>query len=147
MRQLLLIACSCAVLGGLAAQPLDARDGRTASEATKVRVLLAQEITLFNDTRWRSMWPLYAPRIRSRCSYTRFVAQMKPLRRATGRVALRAVSIRVTGTHAAVSYRIVAKGKVVGGTTVRNPDLFARVGGRWFDDFDPDGLCPSGGVR
>ena len=69
------------------------------------------------------------------------------MRRATGRVTLRGISIRVVGTRAFAGYRVVAAGRVVGGTTERNPDALARVGGSWFDDFDPDGLCPSGGVR
>jgi hypothetical protein len=85
---------------------------------------------------------LYGPRVRSRYSFARFVAQMKPLRRATGRVSPRGLSVHVTGRRAFAGYRIVAGGKVVGGTSERNPDAFSRVGGRWFDDFDPGRPLP-----
>ena len=147
MRQLVVILCAAVALGGLAAQPVDARDQRTASESTKVQAVLLQEVALFNRMRWRAAWRLYAPRVRSRCSYDRFVARMTPVIRATGRVTLRNLTVRVTGRRAIARYRIVAGGKVVGGTTTRSPDVFTRVGDRWFDDFDSDGLCPSGGAR
>jgi hypothetical protein len=147
VRQSLVIVISCLALAGVASQPSAARRTAPESEATKVRAVLLQEVALFNQSRWQMAWKAYSPRVRSRCSYAAFVAAMKPVRRTTGRVTLRNVAIRVAGRRAAAGYRIYAGSKLVGGTTERNPDLFARVGGRWFDDFDPDGLCPSGGAR
>jgi hypothetical protein len=147
VRRALMIVTACLTLAGVASQPMAARSTRPESEATKVRAVLLQEIALFNQSRWQTAWKAYSPRVRSRCSYAAFAAAMKPLRRATGRVTLRNVTIRVTGRRATAGYRIFASGKLVGGATKNNPDLFARVGGRWFDDFDADGLCPSGGAR
>jgi hypothetical protein len=114
----------------------------SASEAPKVRALLLYEVGLFNQSRWRAAWRTYTPRIHSGCSCRRFAAGMKTIRATVGRVALRNIAVRVTGNRAFVTYRIVGHGKVVGGAPARNPDAFARIGGRWFDDVDADGLCP-----
>jgi hypothetical protein len=57
---------------------------------------------------------------------------------------LRNVTVRVKGDRGLVLYRIVANGRLVGGATAKQPDVFRRINGRWFDDFDADGLCPSG---
>jgi hypothetical protein len=136
------IVCSCLALVGVASQPIDAQRNDTASGAAKVRAVLLQEVTLFNQAHWRTLWRAYSPRVRSHCSYALFVARMKPLRRSVGPATLRNIRIRVTGRRASARYQIVARGKVVGGTPTTNPDVFARIGGRWFDDFDADGLCP-----
>jgi hypothetical protein len=132
------------MLVGVASQPAGARSGASASEATNVRAVLLQEVGMFNRKRWEPAWRMYSPRIRSHCSYRRFVAVMRPLRNATGPVTLRNVTVRVTRGRGFALYRIVANGRIVGGATAKKPDVFTRIGGRWFDDFDADGLCPSG---
>jgi hypothetical protein len=142
VKSVFVTICSCVVLAGVAAQPIAARKTASASEATKVRAQLLYEVALFNQSRWRAAWRTYTPRIHSGCSYPRFVTGMKTIRATVGRVALRNVAVRVTGNRAFVTYRIVGHGKVVGGSTARNPDVFARIGGRWLDDVDADGLCP-----
>ena len=109
-----------------------------------MRAVLAQEIVLLNHKQWQPMWRMYSPRVRSHCSYSRFVVMMRALRNTYGPVTLRNVTVRVTGRQGFVSYRIVAKGRIVGGYTAKKPDVFKRIAGRWFDDFDADGLCPSG---
>jgi hypothetical protein len=138
------VICLCFVLAGLASQPVGARSSASASEATKVRAVLAQEVGMFNRKRWQPAWRMYSPRIRSQCSYRRFVVAMSSIRNATGPVTLRNVTVRVTGGRGLVVYRIVANGQLVGGATAKQPDVFRRINGRWFDDFDADGLCPSG---
>jgi len=138
------VLCLCFMLVGAASQPVGARSGASASEATKVRAVLLQEVEMFNRKRWEPAWQMYSRRIRSHCSYSRFVAAMRPLRNTTGPVTLRNVTVRVMRGRGFAQYRIVANGRIVGGATAKKPDVFTRIGGRWFDDFDADGLCPSG---
>jgi hypothetical protein len=108
-----------------------------------VRAVLAHEVAMFNRKRWQPMWQMYSPRTRSHCSYRRFVVVMRSIRNATGVVALRNVTVRVTGWRGFAAYSIVANGRLVGGATAKKPDVYTRIGERWFDDFDADGLCPS----
>ncbi len=142
MKRVAVAICSCAALAAVAAQPMAAGTTASASEATKARAVLLYEVQLFNQSRWRAAWRTYTPRIHSGCSYQRFAAGMKTIRARVGRVALHNIAVRVTGNRAFITYRIVGHGKVVGGAAARNPDVFARIGGRWFDDVDADGLCP-----
>jgi hypothetical protein len=134
----------CLLLAGVASQSVGAESNASASEVTKVRAVLAQEVGLFNRKRWQPMWGMYSPRVRSHCSYSRYVVAMRSVRNASGPVTLRNVTARVTGRRGFVLYQIVANGRVVGGATAKNRDVYTRIGGRWFDDFDADGLCPSG---
>jgi len=136
--------CLCFLLAGVASQAGGARAAASATETTKARAVLAQEVAMFNRKQWRPAWRMYTPRIRSHCSYRRFALAMGTIRKATGPVTLRNVTVRVTGARTLIVYRIVANGRVVGGATAKEPDVFRRINGRWFDDFDADGLCPSG---
>ncbi len=132
--------CSCLVLAGFASQSVAARS--TTTEAAKVRAQLLYEVRLTNQARWRPMWRTYSPRVRSGCSYTRFVAGMRVIRAAYGPFSLRNLAVRVRGQRAFVTYQIIGRGKVVGGAAARKPDVFVRIGDRWFDDFDAGGECP-----
>ena len=98
---------------------------------------------MLNRKRWEPMWRMYSPVIRSHCSYRRFVAVMRSIRNEIGPVTLRSVTVRVAGRRGFAMYLIVANGRLVGGATAKKPDVYTRLGRRWFDDFDADGLCPS----
>jgi hypothetical protein len=140
VKRLSLVIFSCLVLAGFASQSVAARS--TTPEAAKVRALLLYEVGLTNQARWRPMWRTYSPRVRSRCSYNLFVARMRVIRAALGPFTLRNLAVRVRGQRAFVTYQIIGRGKVVGGAPAREPDVFVRIAGRWFDDFDAHGECP-----
>jgi len=142
VKRLFVVICSCLALASLASQAAVGRSNASASEATKVRAQLLYEVGLFNQARWQQLWQTYTPRVRRGCSYRRFVAGMKSIRAHYGRATVRNVAVRVRGQRASVVYQIIAHGKIAGGATARNPDIFARIGSRWFDDVDADGLCP-----
>lgn len=142
MKRLVVVMCSGLALAGLASQAAVGESETSTSEAAKVRAQLLYEVGLFNQARWQQLWQTYTPRVRRGCSYPRFVAGMKSIRAHYGRATVRNVAVRVRGQRASVLYQIIAHGKVAGGATAKNPDIFARIGSRWFDDVDPDGLCP-----
>lgn len=137
---LLLASCAFALTAGRAA----ATTSGSMSETTKVRVLLVNQTRLFNQSRWRPMYRTYAPRVRSRCPYPRFVAELKAYRVSFGRLTLRNVRVRVSGRQASATYQQVASGKVVSAMTRTHPDKFVRIGDRWFDDFDSGSPCSTG---
>ncbi|SRR6266496_2834589 len=137
------VICLCLVLAGVASQQVGARSSSSPSETRRVRAVLAQEVGMFNRRRWEPMWQMYSPGIRSHCSYIRFVRVMRSISNTTGLVTLRNVTVRVSGRRGFARYSIVANGRLVGGATSKEPDVYTRIGGRWFDDFDANGLCPS----
>jgi hypothetical protein len=116
VKRLSLVIFSCLVLAGFASQSVAARS--TTPEAAKVRALLLYEVGLT------------------------FVARMRVIRAALGPFTLRNLAVRVRGQRAFVTYQIIGRGKVVGGAPAREPDVFVRIAGRWFYDFDAQGECP-----
>ena len=117
-------------------------DSNSKSESAKVRSLLVYQTRLFNEARWRPMYRTYAPRVRSRCSYSRFVQEAKQFRALVGGpIALRNIRVRVAGRRASSTYQMVSGGKVIGGMTAKRPDSFIQIQGRWFDDLDSGSPC------
>jgi len=109
-----------------------------------VRAIVVQEVRLYNQKRWQAQWRLFAPRVRSHCSYRRFLVLTRSIRNVYGVMSLRRVAVRVMGRRGFAAYSVVLNGRLIPTATAKNPDVFTRIGGRWFDDFDADGLCPSG---
>ena len=107
-----------------------------------VRALLAQQTRFINQAQWAQLYRTQAPRVRARCPFRRFAAAMNTIRTLVGgRISLRKVRISVSGRRAAATYEVVVRGQVVSSSRTRNPDLFIRIGGRWFDDADAGSAC------
>jgi hypothetical protein len=88
------------------------------------------------------LYRTYTKRVRARCPYPRFVEDVKLFRTLVGgRIALRNVRVRVAGRRASATYQMVAGGKVVSAMTAKHPDMFVRIGDRWFDDLDSGSPC------
>ena len=132
----LLCLCSLLAVAGSAAtraaQP---------SAAAQVRGLILQQTKLFNEARWSAAWTTYTLRVRSRCNYVRWRAAQQQARRELGRIVTRNIRVSVTRNRARASYRIVARGRVVASATRRRPDVYVRIGGRWYDAEDAHTGC------
>ncbi|HET7857241.1 MAG TPA: hypothetical protein VFL41_12365 [Gaiellaceae bacterium] len=120
------------------ARPAASTSGSRTTEAAKVKALLLYQNAQFNRARWRPLWLTATPRQRSLCTFSEFAATQKSARAAFGRVTTRNIRVRVRGTRAFVSYQILASGRVVAAATKTKPDLYTRIGGRWFDEADAD---------
>ena len=118
------------------APPAASTSSSRTSEAAKVKALLLYQMAQFNRARWRPLWLTATARQRSLCTFSEFTATQKSARAAFGLVRTRNIRVRVRGTRAFVSYQILARGRVVGVATQRKPDLYTRIGRRWFDDVD-----------
>jgi hypothetical protein len=141
MKKLSAVLCFGLVLAALASQPATGGGAASSSEAAKVRALLLTQMAQFNRGQWRALWLTYTPRVRSRCSYRQFVAREQASRAAYAPIRIRRVAIRVQGARAFATYQMLVRGQVVGGPTPRNPDVYARIGGRWLDDIDAGSPC------
>jgi hypothetical protein len=141
MTKLAAFTCSAVILAALATQPAAGNRATSTSEASKVRSLLIHQVSLFNAGRWRQLWATYTPRFRSHCPYPRFAASGSQARPILGRARVRNVAVRVTGRRAHVTYQLIARGRVFPGGTARSPDVYVRIGGRWFDEEDAVSSC------
>jgi hypothetical protein len=114
-----------------------------ATDAADVRALLLRQTELFKQSRWRAMYKAYTPRYRERCPFARFVADQRAVRKDLGtRFSLRGIRVRVRGGQATVAYRAVAPNeRTLGAVTLADGDRYARIGGRWYDEYDPVSAC------
>jgi hypothetical protein len=89
------------------------------------------------------MYKAYTPRYRKRCPFARFVADQRGVRKELGtRFTLRGIRVRVRGGQATVAYRAVAaSGRTLGAVTLADGDRYTRIGGRWYDEYDPVSAC------
>jgi hypothetical protein len=129
---------------GLAAAARDASAGGGA-DARTVTKLLRTQTTLFNGGRWQALWRTYTPRFRRGCSYRLWRREQQALRRAIGaRITVRGIRARVTGRRAAVTYTLLLGDRGVVVVRPAQPDLYVKVGRRWFDEGDGITTCRAG---
>ena len=112
-------------------------------QEAKVKAVLVNQATLFKQGRWRAMYATYTPRFRRNCSYSKFVAAQRQTRQILGtRFTLQVTRIRVESTTRAIAaYRFVKNGRVVAQVTLRNRDVYTRIGSRWYDELDRVSTC------
>jgi hypothetical protein len=115
----------------------------SATDASEVRAVFDQQTRLFKQGRWQAMYRLYTPRYRARCPFARFVDDQRSVRRMLGtRFSFRGFRVRVRGTRATIAYRAVtSSGRTIAAVTFADGDLYVRLGGRWYDEYDPVSEC------
>jgi hypothetical protein len=114
------------------------------SDTTAVRSVLLSQASLMKQGRWRQMYATYTPRYRARCPYSQFVQNGRQSRALLGpnfRLDRIQVRIRPGGRQALVSYRFVRNGRPLATVRFDHGDLYAKIGNRWFDEFDRVSAC------
>jgi hypothetical protein len=115
----------------------------SATDAAEVRAVFDRQTRLFKEGRWQAMYRLYTPRYRARCPFARFVDDQRSVRRELGtRFSFRDVRVRVRGARATIAYRAVTRsGRTIAAVTFSDGDTYVRLGGRWYDEYDPVSEC------
>lgn len=136
LKRMTLLGALTAVLAFAVAMPATG-DGA----ATTPRGTLLYQTRLFNAGNWPAMYRTFTRRFRASCPYRTFVAEGNAARKALGRLSVRNVGVRITRNRAALTYQQLAQGKVIATVTRRHPDLYVRIGGRWYDEMDSVTAC------
>jgi hypothetical protein len=136
MRRLTKLIVLATVAAGLSVAPATAT-----SEATTPRGALLNQIRLFNAGNWPALYRTFTRRVRARCPYRTFVAQAREGRANVGRLGVRNIRVRRTGNRAALTYQNTARGVVFLTVTRRHPDIYVRIGDRWYDEVDSVTSC------
>jgi hypothetical protein len=103
-----------------------------------IRALLQRELTLLKQAKYPRLYALTTRGFRQRCSYPRFARDSRELRRRLGPSAV-VDRIRVdfeTKRSAIVEYRYLKNRRPYLWVRFRRGDLYAKVGSRWYDEFD-----------
>jgi len=115
----------------------------SAQTASTPRSALLQQATLFKQAKWRTMYGTYTARFRRSCPYATFVQRQRQTRQILG-TDFRLTGIQVkreTASRAVVAYRFVKNGRTVAQVTLRDRDVYTRIGTRWFDELDRVSTC------
>lgn len=139
MRTLTRFTVLAAVTAGLAVAAAAPATG--SGEALTPRGTLLYQTRLFNAGNWPVMYRTFTRRFRASCPYSTFVAEGRAARKMAGRLSVRNIRVRQTGNRAALTYQNVAQGTVVQTVTRRHPDIYVRIGGRWYDEMDTVTSC------
>lgn len=134
--RLLVLSAATAGLAVAAAAPATGT-----GEALTPRGALLYQTRLFNAGNWPALYRTYTRRFRASCPYRTFVAEGRTARNAVGRLSVRNIRVRVTRNRAALTYQNVAQSTVIQTVTRRHPDIYVRIGGRWYDEVDTVTSC------
>jgi hypothetical protein len=84
------------------------------------------------------MYRTTTPRLRARCPYARYARGLRESRRVLGPTArIDRIQVRFkSAKRALVSYRFLKNGKPLLTVRFRDGDLYAKLGSRWYDEYD-----------
>jgi hypothetical protein len=112
---------------------------RSGEDVKALRALLQKQLTLTKQGQFRVIYRTTTTRqFRARCPYRRFVRLAREVRAALGptakvdRILVRFLSQR----RALLSYRLLKNGRPVLQVRFSDGDVYAKVGSRWYDDYD-----------
>ncbi len=119
-----------------------------AKDSAAVEDLLNRQLTLAKAADWKGLYDTYSPHYQSRCPYE------EVLRRASGADAASMQSlsydqlhVQIDGDIAYVTYVTKRNGQVIASVTDGSPDLYVKIDGIWYDEFDELAVCASTGAR
>ncbi len=122
--------------------------GGRANDSSAVGKLLNQQLEMTRAGDWQGLYDTYSPRYQSRCSYEAL------LKRAAGSdtASLQSLSydqlhVEIDGDKAYVTYVTTRNGKVVAAVTDASPDIYVKIDGTWFDEYDELAACSRGNER
>ena len=131
-RSLVLVLVFAATVVTTAAYAMPSSGG-----ASPVAVLKAEAVYL-NASNWRPYYGLMGPRFHAKCTYGTFVARNSAVRQLFERASIKMISSRVQGSRAYLTYETIAPPVK---PFVTRGDLFVKIAGRWYDEFDPVTTC------
>lgn len=117
--------------------------GSTATIAKPRPVATLQaENAAFNQRNWQALYSAYTARYKAKCPYGKFAREYAAIRKQfPAGVTTRVKSTRVVGSKAYLVYSIISGGTVVGTTPNGHPDVFTRINGLWFDEYEGSSVC------
>jgi hypothetical protein len=128
---LVLFGCACALTApALAAAP-------PLAGASAVATLRAQN-TAFNNRNFAGVWSAYTANYKAKCGpYSKWVKDITATRnQVPGPLTTRITGNKVVGAKAFLAYQLIAGGKVIATIKASSPDVYVRINGRWYDEYD-----------
>ena len=128
---LILSVCACALAApALAAAP-------PLAGASAVATLRAQN-NAFNTRNFAGLWSAYTANYKAKCGpYSKWLKDVTATRnQVNGTITTRITGNKVVGAKAFLAYQLTVGGKVIATIKASSPDVYVRINGRWFDEYD-----------
>jgi hypothetical protein len=96
-------------------------------------------MNLFQRGDWRELYPTYSPRFQEDCSYNDFLEEVSSASLwgfDSGDVGMDELEVRVEGDVAYTTYIQTYEGRDINEVTEDNPDLYAKIDGKWYGEVD-----------
>jgi hypothetical protein len=130
----LAVGCAAALaVPALAATP-------TIAKKTPGGTLFA-EVSAFNKSDWKTLYTAYTARYKAHCPYAKWAAAQGKARQQTGTVTTKITSSKIVGSKASLAYQILHGTQVLVTVKASDPDVFQKVGGLWYDEYEPNHGC------
>ena len=140
MKRVVVAAGVALALAAPAQLPAGAR-----SEGDQVKAVLLTQARLLRQGRFRVMYrTTYTPAFRAHCPWRTYLKRQRFGRSYLGpRFSVRNIRVRMLSpTRALLAYRFVrTNGRTAANVTFRQRDRFAKLGGRWYDEYDSVSDC------
>lgn len=120
----------------------DSRPGARSDEA-QVRRLFEDQVHRIRDENWRDLYKHLSPTYKEACPYDEFLSLFSQATEYVDmdRFGFDEVAVSVDGELASVTYIVTYEGKDTDAVTEASPDLFVKIDGQWYDEYDEHGDC------
>ncbi len=122
--------------------------GGESADSSAVAKLLDHQLALTKAGDWQGLYNTYSPHYQSRCPYDQLLS------RAAGSdpASLQSLSydqlrVQIDGDKAYATYVTTRDGQVVAAVTDASSDIYVKIGGTWFDEFDELAVCSRANER
>jgi len=112
----------------------------TIAKATPGGTLFA-EVAAFDASQWKSLYTAYTARYKAHCPYAKWVDAQSKARQQTGVAKVKITSSKIVGPKAYLAYQILHGTTVLFAVKASDPDVYAKIGALWYDEYEPNHGC------
>jgi hypothetical protein len=120
--------------------PAQARTN-SSDDTEAVKALILYQLNLFRSRSWEEAYKTYAPRFQALCPYDQYRTINSTRSIDFSKVELNELAVRVDGDRAYATYGYTYAGTPTAPVTARDPDVYVRINGTWYDDIDTHTQC------
>jgi hypothetical protein len=134
-----MVRAALVLLGVLVLAVPGVAGARGGEDVKALRALIQKQLLLTKQGEFRQLYRTTTTRrFRARCPYPRFLRLARAARAGLGPTAQvdRILARFLTQRRAILSYRILKNGRPVVRIRFSDRDVYAKVGSRWYDDYD-----------
>jgi hypothetical protein len=129
-------AILAAVISACSDSGSDADDDEAAVEE-----LFNEQLQHFRAGDFDALYANYSPAFREQCTQDALVASIEAAGTDPDQIEFQEVTVVVDGDLADVTYAVTHGGEPLGRVDSGEPDVYARVDGRWYDELDAHTHC------